>query len=165
MGHVQRTCFAAVATAVVLGAMGCSSPVEPTEPVGLVTVAESADASTNDVPAEMTWVIRAPQDFRQVWDRLFARRTDRPMPTIDFTTQMVVVVTMGPKPTSGYAVRITSVTRTDRGLVVHVTASSPGPSCAVEQVRTLPVAVSRLRRTDGAVRFDFTRVTRNCDGR
>ncbi len=146
-------------------AVACSNPVEPTQNFALTGVAEAVDATPDDVQTEMTWVIRTQDEFQRFWDRFFARRTDRPMPTIDFTTQMVVVVTMGPQPTTGYAVRITDVSRSGRGIVVHVTTISPGPNCAVGQVRTFPVAVSRLRKTDLAVQFEFTRSTRDCSTR
>ena len=157
----------AAALAAILAGAGAlsacfSSPVEPTTDFALTSLSETEDATATDVQAESTWVIRDQDQFQRIWDRFFARRFDRPMPTIDFTTQMVVVVTMGPQPTAGYAVRITRVSRNERGIVVHVTTSSPGPNCTVAQVRTLPTAFSRLRKTDRPVHFEFTRTTRDC---
>ena len=133
--------------------------------MALTSLEETVDATPDDERIERTWVIRDQASFEQLWNRLFARRTDRPMPTIDFTTQMVVAVSMGPQPTTGYAVRITGVRRADRGLVIDVTAISPGPNCQVAQVVTHPVAFSRIRKTDLPVRFEFTRTTRDCSTR
>ena len=163
--HVRVAALAAIlAGAGVLSAC-FSSPVEPTTDFALTSLSETEDATAADVQTESTWVIRDQDQFQRIWDRFFARRFDRPMPAIDFSTQMVVVVTMGPQPTAGYAVRITGVSRNDRGIVVHVTTSSPGPNCTVAQVRTLPTAFSRLRKTDRPVQFEFTRTTRDCAAR
>lgn len=151
-----------------LAVVACSQPVEPSENFALTSLSETEDAvidTADEERTERTWVIRTQEDFQRLWDRFFASRTDRPMPTIDFATQMVVVVSMGPQPTAGYAVRITGVRRTERGIVVLVTTLSPGPNCTVAQVRTHPVAISRLRKTDRPIQFEFTRQTRDCTGR
>lgn len=153
-----------IAAAMAFVGTACSQVTEPTDDFALTTLAETEDATPADVDSEKTWVIRDQSAFQALWDRLFARRTDRPMPAIDFATQMIVVATMGPQPTAGYAVKITGVRRTERGLVVLVTTSSPGPNCVVAQVRTFPTAVSRLRKTDRPLQFEFTRRTRDCTG-
>ena len=138
----------------------CKSPAQPSEAV--TTVAEAVETSS-DIRTETTYVIRDAQTLRQVWQQLFHGR--REVPAIDFTTQMVVIVALGEKPTAGYGAKITGFSRNGGGIVVHVTAFAPGAGCATATVLTYPVAVARLRSHDGPVRFDFTRTTRDCTGR
>lgn len=159
----RRIALLAAALAVVTAA--CSNPMEPADDLMLTSLSETADAAAGGVQTETTWVIRDQDEFQRIWDRLFAARTDRPMPAVDFATQMVLVVAMGPQPTTGYAVRITGLSRTGRGIVAHVTTIAPGPNCGVALVLTHPVAISRVRKTDRPVQFEFTRTTRDCDAR
>ena len=142
-------------------AAACSSPVEPTS-IGLTSLSESVE-NGSDVRAETTYVIRDADALRRVWAQVFQGR--RQAPTVDFSKDMLVIVTLGEKLTAGHGVNITGVSRGDRGLVVHVTAFSPGADCGTAAVLTYPVAVSRLRVFDGDVRFDFRRTTRPCRDR
>ena len=143
-------------------AAGCSTPAEPSS-IAFTNLSESVESSS-DVRNESTWVIRDAATLRQVWAQVYQGR--REAPSIDFSKEMLVIVALGEKPTAGYGVNITGISRSDRNaLVVNVTAFAPAADCVTAAVRTYPVAVSRLRAFDGAVRFDFTRTTRSCRDR
>ncbi len=142
-------------------AAGCATPAEPSA-VAFTSLSESVE-SGSDVRSETTWVIRDAAELRRIWPQLFQGR--RPVPDIDFRQHMLAIVALGERPTAGYGVTITKVSRSDRGLVVHVTAFAPGAGCATAAQLTYPVAITRLPASDRAVRFDFTRTTRPCNGR
>ena len=159
--------FGAASLSVVLGGLlagGCSSPAVPTESIAVTTLAESTDAE-GGLKTEATFVIRDADTLRRVWAQVFGSRTTREVPSVNFNEVIIVIAAMGAEPTTGYEIKITGATRRDRGVVVGVTTVSPGPSCAVSQVITYPVALSRLPRTDANVGFEFTRTTRACTGR
>jgi len=140
---------------------GCATSVEPSS-TPVTTLAESVE-SESDLRTAETFVIRDAVTFARVWTQLFRAR--RELPTIDFSTQMIVVATMGQQPSAGYAIKITGSRRSDRGLIVYVTTASPSTTCSTAAVITYPVAIARLPRYDGQVRFEFTRTTRDCSGR
>jgi hypothetical protein len=73
---------------------------------------------------------------------------------VDWSTQMVVIVSDGQKPSSGYAVRITGVEAHRRCLAVHWSVTSPAPRDIVLEVFTHPEAVALVGRFDGPVVFD-----------
>ena len=71
---------------------------------------------------------------------------------IDWTKQMVVVVTAGVKPTGGYRVEITKATQADKTVTVHWKLHTP--KGAVTQAFTHPAQAALIERVDGEVRFD-----------
>lgn len=146
-----------------LAVSGCASPAAPSD-VTMTSLSETIEEDSG-VHSESTFVIRDADTFKRVWTQLFSRRTDREMPVIDFSQQMIVIATMGRQPTTGYGIRIAGARRSDRGLVVQVETISPGPTCVVAPTVTFPIAMSRLRRYDGPVAFNVTRTIRNCSGR
>jgi hypothetical protein len=73
---------------------------------------------------------------------------------VDWSTQMVVIVSDGQKPTSGYAVQITGVGAHCRHLAVHWSVTSPAPRDIVFPAFTHPEAVALVGRFDGPVVFD-----------
>jgi hypothetical protein len=159
---MTRTLRAAVLTGLLCGVGACASPLGPAD-TQLTPLAGSTDAA-GDIRGEATWVVRDAETFARLWVQFFGRQ--REVPAVDFSRHMVVVATMGQQPTAGYAIEITGMSASRGGeLAVHVRTTSPGANCGVATVLTTPVVMSRARRTDGPVRFDFTRSTRDCAGR
>jgi hypothetical protein len=148
--------------AVALTFQACAAPAAPTQAVE-VTGAEQNDDSNLSAPG--TFVIRDAAELRRVWTELFGDRPARPLPAIDFSRHMLVIVAIGEQPTSGFQVRIGRAERTPRGIVVHVTVLRPGPDCVVNQVITRPVGIARLPQTDRPVRFEFERGVAPCRDR
>jgi len=141
-------------------AAGCSTPVAPNDSIPVVTVAQGDDSS---IGAETTFVIRNNAELGAVWSQIYGDRINRSLPPqIDFNVHMLVVVAIGRQPSSGFAVKITGATRGRDGLVVHVTVERPGENCGTATVITSPIAIARLPKFDGPVRFDFTRVAVPC---
>lgn len=153
---------AALIGLVTAAAAGCASPVAPAD-LQLTPLTASTDAG-GDIRGEATFVVHDAETFQRLWMEFFGRQ--REVPAVDFSQHMVLIATMGQQPTAGFGIEITGMTASRGGsLVVHVRTTAPGANCAVATVLTRPVVVSRARRADGPVRFDFTRTTRDCTGR
>jgi len=150
--------LAAIAVAAL--ATGCSTPVAPNESVPVVPVTQSDDSA---IGAETTFVIRSNEELAVAWSQIYGERARLTLPPqIDFNAYMLVIVAIGRQPSSGFSVKITGATRERDGLVVHVTVGRPGENCGTAAVITSPVAIARLPRTDGPVRFDITRTSVPC---
>ena len=72
---------------------------------------------------------------------------------IDWKTQMVIVVSGGAKPTSGYSVEITGLDIQNDVLTVHWRLNSPKPGDFVAQSATDPAQAVLTERFDGKVVF------------
>lgn len=105
-----------------------------------------------DKPARL--VIRDAANWEAVWAETFKNGSAPPIPAIEFSREMVVLVALGSHPSGGYGILIDGAAETGTNTVaVTVRSISPGPKCAVTQAFTQPVDIARLPRRDGVVRF------------
>ncbi len=72
---------------------------------------------------------------------------------IDWKTQMIIVVSAGAKPTSGYTVEITGLDEQDDVLTAHWRLNSPNPGDFVNESFTHPAQAVLTARFDGKVVF------------
>jgi hypothetical protein len=165
--YVQR---GVVSLAVILGgcsgtpgrpstATGPSSPpahLEP-QPPTVTPLPASARLFASPVtgyvePAQL--VLANPAAWAAAWRTLHQGLDAGPAPTVDFQTDVVVVVAAGERSTGGHAVRVDGTSATpDGGTRVHVTRTAPGAGCMSAQVVTSPAEAVRVRRGPGAVTF------------
>lgn len=158
---------------VLLAACGspASAPDSRTLPLGAVALEVDAlpDSVVRLFHANVTdrrrLVIRDAAEWAQFWNEATSNVQPRPaVPAVDFTTGMLVVATMGTRPSGGYAIAVERAYE-DAGGRVHaeVLEVSPGAGCVTTAALTAPVAVVRVPRRPGAVEFvERTRV-RECD--
>ena len=119
------------------------------------------DACSYDAPARE--VIRTEADWRRAWARLSACRSPAPdVPAVDFAREMVLLAALGQRATGGHGVRIASAAVSDGVLHVQVIETRPGAGCMTTQALTHPVAVARVPRHDGEVRFADRVEVRDC---
>jgi len=107
-------------------------------------------------------VVRDQRSWAALWTRIVGSYRPAPAPpAVDFDDEMIIVVSMGTRPTGGYAIYIDGVTALRGNLVVSTREVSPG-RCGVTQALTEPVALARLERSDLPVSFVNRRVVRDC---
>lgn len=94
-------------------------------------------------------VIRSDAQLAAAWAKLSG-----PLPAVDFTTEMVIVVALGPRPNSGYDVSVTKVTLGDELETTVTEWTLEGSSCGgALEVVVSPAAAIRLARTEASVEF------------
>lgn len=71
----------------------------------------------------------------------------------NFQSEMAIGVFMGPRPTGGYSIAVTSIDQSAGELVVTVQARSPAPGMIVTQAFTSPWQVVTLAKSSLPVRF------------
>lgn len=101
------------------------------------------------------------------WSRAWLTIHDRmqpqpPLPDIDFAKDIVVLVALGDRPSTGYHVIVKRASRLGEGITVSIESSSPGPGCGGLTVLTQPVDVAKMPRAVGPVVFVETKVVRDC---
>ena len=83
-----------------------------------------------------------------------------PPPEIDFSRNMLLVVTMGSEPNGGYGITVDGVYEHANQLEVVVRNISPGRGCFAAQVVTSPVDIVELEKREGSIIFrDLDSVT------
>ena len=108
-------------------------------------------------------VIRDRDDWVEMWKLLSSKQFPRPpLPEIDFSREMLIVVAMGQRSTGGYDIIVDGVYERDKKLEVEVKTTSPGRLCGVTGALTEPADVVRVQKSDYPVVFRETSFTREC---
>ena len=92
------------------------------------------------IDAASVIVARDAGEWRTLWNRHAALVMPRPdLPEVDFTRDMVVCVTVGSRPSFGYAIEIERIVPDGvRGFTVEVIARKPAPDALLSQIVTQP---------------------------
>jgi len=99
-------------------------------------------------------LIKDAASWASAWDQIAGNVSPLPpLPAVDFSTEMVIVLAMGSKPSSGYGIAISAVARDQTGaLFVTVTETSPAAKdCGQLTVITSPVDFVIIPRSDANV--------------
>jgi hypothetical protein len=85
-------------------------------------------------------VVRSADEWRALWKKHAATVIPLPeSPTVDFSRDMVVCVTIGSRPTYGYGVEIVRIEEVDDAhFKVEVVERKPAPDAITSQVVTTP---------------------------
>ena len=116
---------------------------------------ELASVGANGWDDAATVVVRDRDAWQATWNKMHERLAGPrpPLPTVDFSTEMVVVIALGVRSNSGFGVTITGASESDGVITVDALSTGPGPGCITAQVITYPIDVVRLPRRNSAVYF------------
>jgi hypothetical protein len=116
-----------------------------------------------DRPARL--VVRDAVTWRAVWNQIYLRQSPLPpLPAVDFSRDMIVVVALGSRSTGGYSILVGGASEAaNNGVAVTVDSSSPGSNCVVTEAFTQPVDIARVPLRDGTVRFVERSHVSNCE--
>jgi len=108
--------------------------------------------SNGAIRDELRLVIRDRQAWASIWKRLLSNIPSLPpLPEIDFSREMLVVVSMGSRPDSGYRIIVNSARELRTRVEVEVVSS--GPCGLMLGIETAPVDIVRIPKTDFPVTF------------
>jgi hypothetical protein len=111
-------------------------------------------------------VVRDSTKWRALWARINRPFIPAPpLPSIDFSREMVVVAGLGARPSAGYDIVIESVEQDSAGIEVALRRTGPAPGCPVPAVMTQPLDVARIPASEQRVRFRERSVVVPCSTR
>ena len=158
------TGFGALAVALMSGSCSLSSPTR-TVPLQLTRLRPDPVGYTafSGYVQPTTLVIRDREALQAAWSQMNGYvNPGPPVPEIDFSSEMVILVASGSHTSSGYDVLLASASKTDDLVTVHALERSPAPNCGSLTVITSPVDVARMSRQDGRVIFEITPGVNTC---
>jgi hypothetical protein len=110
-------------------------------------------------------IIRNEAAFQSIW-QAHALVGSQPLnqPTVNFQTTMVIAAFAGTKPTSGYRIEITGISKQGQGENLEVTLmlTEPGPECFVSEVMTQPYVMMKTAMSSQSVHFTLMTKTSKC---
>jgi hypothetical protein len=152
--------FRFVAILLLVLAAGCAQPTAPDRPgTGLPVIRLSPEPTAfsafSAAETSQQLVVRDPAALAQWWADAWRTMSHPPViPDVDFTREMIVIATLGARPTSGYDIVIESATVENEGVVV-VIRTSVSTAGTILPVVTHPVDIAKLPRRSEAVRFEL----------
>jgi hypothetical protein len=103
-------------------------------------------------------VARSQSEWSALWKRHASTEPNPPpLPTINFSNEIVVAVFLGEKPTGGHDVEIVSMEQNNDVLLVSFVEKSPRPGGVVTQAFTQPFHIVRVA-AQSAARVNFRRL-------
>ena len=116
-----------------------------------VTMKSVDKGSMSAIDAQRQVIARAPDEFATLWK---SHANDRKMPDVDFSSNMVVGIFLGTRPTGGYGAEIVSAQPEGGTLIVKYKETRPGRGSMTAQVLTSPFHLVAIPKFDGPVRFE-----------
>lgn len=111
---------------------------------------------------DTTVVVRDSASWAALWNRLHESYEVPPLPTVDFTREMLVGVAMGTRPTTGYDVQLTAAAL-DRGILrVQAYETEPDRSCIEGDIVGSPFALARVSAVAATVEITIAEATESC---
>lgn len=96
-------------------------------------------------------VITSAEDWQELWHV----HSNKPVPKIDFTKEMVIAVFLGEYPTGGYQVEVHSLEKTTTALQVVLTIHSPAADAARSMALSQPFVMIKTARISLPVQFSL----------
>jgi protease stability complex PrcB-like protein len=111
-------------------------------------------------PPRMMRAIRNQRDLKSVLGQSNGSRVR--LPALDFRKNMLILISMGRQPSSGYQIRITNLVETGRTLKVQIEETSPGRECMVLDMETHPCDLVLTKKVNKRLAFEVNQHTKDC---
>jgi hypothetical protein len=114
-----------------------------------------------DRPSEL--IVRDPESWPVAWNRIHSvRRPAPPLPEVDFSTDIVIIVSLGLRRSGGYGIQIDGAFRDETGTLVTIVETEPGPGCLVTTEISSPVEIAVFPATAEPISFKRRVEIRDC---
>jgi len=120
----------------------------------------------SSLPTSVRLAILDTADWAAVWKRVVGPGSAAPLPTVDFSREMLLIVGMGQAPCMGYQINVDTVFRDkDKRIYAVVRERHHGARCGCLNEVVSPVDVIRVPRTVRPVTFLERQETNVCEER
>lgn len=110
------------------------------------------------------YVINNNEDWQSLWNEVYSiQQPTSPLPTVDFSKDIVIAVFQGVQGSGGYSIEIIKIVETENSIKVFVRETSPGLSCEVTSALTQPYHIIKISKTDKEVIFQTEKKITVCE--
>ena len=140
------------------------SPEQPSTPLTSQPFELLVDGDSGSRYSQQQQFISSPSEWVNYWGQVHAALASLPpLLPVDFSTQNVLALSEGPKPTNGYSLKITNVTSSATGTIVDFTETTPSSACPAQNKPTNRYLIVRTAVLPQPVSFRATTSPRNCN--
>ena len=120
----------------------------------------------SQLPTSVRLAVLDTADLAAIWKRIVGSASPAPVPAIDFSREMLLIVGMGQAPCMGYQINVDTVFRDrDKRVYAVVRERHHGSRCGCLNEVVSPVDIIRVPRTVRPVTFLERRETNVCEER
>ncbi len=120
----------------------------------------------SSLPTSVRLAVLDTADWAAIWKRVVGTNSTAPLPPVDFSREMLLVVGMGQAPCMGYQINVDTVFRDrDKRIYAVVRERHHGSRCGCLNEVVSPVDVIRVPRTVRPVTFLERQETNVCEER
>jgi hypothetical protein len=120
----------------------------------------------SQLPTSVRLAVLDTADWTAIWKRIVGSSSTAPVPAVDFSREMLLVVGMGESPCMGYEINVDTVFRDkDKRIYAVVRERHHGARCGCLNEVVSPVDVIRVPRTVRPVTFLERQETNVCEER
>jgi len=99
-------------------------------------------------------IITSQKEMDLTWMRMFGKYPKKPpIPMIDFETKQLLLVAMGEKPNGGYSIKVNSIIKTKKGILVTIEDTKPGKTCNNTSALIYPFQLIEMPKTEQDLTF------------
>lgn len=98
------------------------------------------------------YLLNDEKEWSELANRMYG---ENKVPYVDFSKYSVIAVFSGEKPSGGYTIEITDITRDGR-TIVYVNEMSPGANCGATAALTYPYHVVKVPKISGSVEYIYS---------
>ena len=124
--------------------------------VPFITLAEGPQSK---IVSRGSYLIDTQEELAELWKLI---EEPPPVPTVDFSTKVVVAVFAGEVPTAGYDIAVAEVEDADKRMV-KIELTRPDEGCVLAQSMTAPYQVIELPKTSLLFTHADTWVIKSCE--
>ena len=76
-----------------------------------------------------------------------------PIPMVDFETKQLLLVTMGEQANGGYTIKVSTIEKSIKGILVTIEDAKPGKACDNTSAITYPFQLIEMPKTEKEITF------------
>jgi hypothetical protein len=118
------------------------------------------------VVERLNYTINDRTSWQNLWNDIYSTCSSIPdLPEVNFSTDFILAVFQGERPTGGFVTNITQIDLTEDGYIVYVDELHPGPNCGVTQALTQPYHIVKISGypLDLPAQFVYNITTYDCE--
>jgi hypothetical protein len=109
-------------------------------------------------------IVRTSEELAAAWQQLTARgRAQLPVPAVDFSREVVVLVALGLKPSTGHSVQIDAIRSSGANTTVVAHAVTPARDCIAGSAITYPLDLAIVPRLPGEMTIALETAVQSCN--
>jgi hypothetical protein len=134
---------------------------EKTETIAFTEVKSGENSDYNKA---QNLVISTQAEMDAAWMMMFGKYPRKPpIPMVDFETKQLLLVTMGEQPNGGYSIKVSSIVKSPKGMVVTIEDAKPGKTCNNTSALIYPFQLIEMPKTDEKLSYLRVSKVNDCE--